>query len=146
MKTKGGQDEAVINRSQALVLGVFAAVVVALVAILAFAPEIYTGVLTPPSGRVIPIEIGFVAALTASVALLGLGVIRRWSWTFWLIVAAFLAGSLRVPASILELTKVLPESGPVWYVLLQGVVGVVQFGIGFALLRGYRKAGVWGAF
>jgi hypothetical protein len=45
----------------------------------------------------------------------------RWRWTFWLIVVAFLFGVLRVPASILELTGVLPAAGPTWYVLFQAL-------------------------
>jgi len=36
--------------------------------------------------------------------------------------------------------------GPGWYVLLQLVVGLIQFVIALAMLVGYRKAGVWGAF
>jgi hypothetical protein len=63
---------------------------------------------------------------------------------FWLIVVAFLAGILRVLGTALELAGILPESGPAWYAVFQGVVGVIQFGIGLALLRGYQRAGVWG--
>lgn len=72
--------------------------------------------------------------------------LRRWRWTFWLILVAFLAGALRVPASILELAGVIPAGTPAWYVALQGAIGIIQLGIGLALLRGYRKGGVWGAF
>jgi hypothetical protein len=35
---------------------------------------------------------------------------------------------------------------PEWYVLLQLVVGLIQFVIALAMLAGYRKAGFWGAF
>jgi hypothetical protein len=65
---------------------------------------------------------------------------------FWLILVAFLAGFLRVPASLLELVGVLPESGPTWYVLVQAAVGLVQLAIGLAMLSCFRRAGVWGAF
>ncbi len=54
------------------------------------------------------------------------------------------AGVLRVPASALELAGVLPASGPVWYVLVQAAIGLVQFAIGLAMLSGLRSAGVWG--
>jgi hypothetical protein len=30
--------------------------------------------------------------------------------------------------------------------LLQGAIGLVQLAIGLAMLVGFRKAGVWGAF
>jgi hypothetical protein len=53
---------------------------------------------------------------------------------------------LRVPASLLALTGVLPAAGPTWYVLFQALVGLLQFAIGLAMLAGYRRAGVWGDF
>ena len=134
-----------INRSQGIVLGFFAGALVSLAAILAFAPSIYANVLKVPAGA-IALEAGFLAALVAFIAFVSIGVFRRWRWMFWLIVIAFLAGTLRVPASILELTCFLPTTNPDWYVLFQGVIGVIQLAIGLALLRGYRKAGPWGAF
>ena len=134
-----------INRSQGIVLGFFAGALVSLAAILAFAPSIYANVLKVPAGA-IGLEAGFLAALVAFIAFVSIGVFRRWRWMFWLIVVAFLAGTLRVPASILELTRFLPTTNPDWYVLFQGVIGVIQLAIGLALLKGYRKAGPWGAF
>ena len=134
-----------INRSQGIVLGFFAGALVSLAAILAFAPSIYANVLKVPAGA-IALEAGFLAALVAFIAFVSIGVFRRWRWMFWLIVIAFLAGILRVPASILEWTGFLPTTKPDWYVLFQGVIGVIQLAIGLALLWGYRKAGPWGAF
>jgi hypothetical protein len=136
----------VVNRSQFLVLGFFVGVWIALVAILAFAPGIYMQTLNPPPDLRSVVEVGFLVALTALIALLAVGVLRRWRWAFWLVVVAFLAGVLRAPASILELAGVLPAGEPSWYVVFQGVLGLIQFAIGLALLRGYRRAGVWGAF
>jgi hypothetical protein len=136
----------IINRSQALVLGFFGAIWIALLLILAFAPGIYIDTLKPPPETRTLVEIGFLTALTVLIAVLVVGILRRWRWVFWLIVVAFLAGLLRVPATILELAGVLPAGGPGWYVVLQGVIGVGQFTIALALLLGYRKSGVWGAF
>lgn len=135
-----------INRSQGLVLGFFAAVVVALVVILALAPSVYGNILPLSTKSGMAIDIAFPAALIAFIALLSVAVIRRWTWIFWLLLIAFLAGVLRLPASVMELLGLLPRSGPTWYVLLQGVIGIVQFGIGLALVIGYRKGGVWGSF
>ena len=135
-----------LNRSQALVLAFFAAVWIALVCILAFAPRVYDQTLNVPPALEVPAEIGFLAIVTALIAAIVVGIVHRWRWAFWLIVVAFLAGLLRVPASILEITGTLPAAGPTWYVLLQGVIGMFQFGIGLALLIGYKKAGVWGSF
>ena len=78
--------------------------------------------------------------------LLAVGVLRRWRWTFWLILVAFGFGVLRVPLAILQLTGVLSVSTPSWYVLLQGLIGLAQFAIAFAMLVGYRRSGVWGTF
>ena len=135
-----------INRSQGLVLGFFAVVMVALVAILVYASSVYAGVLHPGLQQDRAVDVAFLTALLIFIGLLGYGVVRRWRWIFWLILIAFLAGVLRVPASALELAGVIPEQGPGWYVVFQAVVGFVQFGTGVALLIGYRKAGVWGAF
>jgi hypothetical protein len=63
-----------------------------------------------------------------------------------LILIAFLAGVLRVPVAILQLSGILAADAPRWYVTFQGLLGVLQFAIGLAMLTGYRRAGVWGAF
>jgi hypothetical protein len=135
-----------INRSQGLVLGFFLCVIAALIAILAVEPDVYDSAISPVSRPSRGTEIGFLLSLSAFISLIGLGVIRRWRWLFWLILLAFLAGALRVPASALELLGVIPTGLPAWYTVFQALVGVAQFAIGLALLRGYRRAGVWGAF
>jgi len=38
-----------------------------------------------------------------------------------------------------------PE-GPDWYIVVQGVIGVIQMGLAVAMLAGYRRSGPWGAF
>jgi hypothetical protein len=135
-----------VNRTQALVLGFFLMVLVSLVVILAVAPEVYDQALRLPPSWPRWAAIAFVAALTVFIALLSVGVLRRWRWTFWLILVAFLAGVLRVPVAMLQLTGVLAADGPAWYVVFQGLVGVVQVVIGLVMVAGYRRAGVWGAF
>jgi hypothetical protein len=135
----------IVNRIQALVLGFFAVVLAILVSIRTLAPDVYDEALQlPPNARLA--EIGFLAALTALIGLLATGVLRRWRWTFWLILVAFLAGVLRVPVAGLQLSGVLAADRPTWYVVFQGLLGVLQFAIGLAMVGGYRRAGVWGAF
>ena len=119
-------------------LGFFAVVWIALAAILALDPGVYREAL----GNV-PAAL-FLAALTVLIAVLVLGVVRRWMWAFWLILVAFLFGVLRVPASIAQLAGLLPASAPSWYEVLQGVIGLAQFVIALAMLSGYRRAGLWG--
>jgi hypothetical protein len=132
-----------VNRTQALVLGFLLLVWASLLAILAAAPEVYDQALRLPDGDRTA-RIAFLTALTSLLALLAVGVVRRWRWTFWLMLVAFLFGVLRVPVAILQLTGVLAASGPTWYVVFQGLLGVLQFAIGLVMVAGYRRAGVWG--
>jgi hypothetical protein len=134
----------IVNRTQALVLGFFVTVLGSLVVILVVAPDVYAQTLRLPDSRLRWAELAFLMALSAFIALLAIGVLRRWRWTFWLILVAFLAGVLRVPVAILQLTGVLPASAPTWYVVFQGLIGLAQLAIGLVMLAGYRRAGVWG--
>jgi hypothetical protein len=136
-----------INRTQALVLGFSLAAWVSVLVILVVAPDVYAETLKlPAGGDARPAEVAFLVALSAFLGLLGVGVVRRWRWMFWLVLVAFLAGLLRPPVSLLELAGVLPRTGPAWYVALQAAIGLVQFAIGLAMLSGFRRAGVLGAF
>ncbi|HKQ02932.1 MAG TPA: hypothetical protein VJ735_21640 [Actinomycetes bacterium] len=133
----------IVNRIQALVLGFFAVVLAILVSIRTLAPDVYDEALQlPPDVRLA--ETAFLAALTALIGLLAAGVLRRWRWTFWLILVAFLFGVLRVPVAVLQLTGVVGASTPTWYVVLQGLIGVAQLAIAVAMLVSYRRSGVWG--
>ena len=134
-----------VNRTQGLVLGFFLVVSASLVVILAAAPAVYDQALRLPPSWPWWTQIAFLVALLAFIGLLAIGVLRRWHWIFWLILVAFLSGSLRVPAAILQLTGVLHADTPAWYVGFQGLIGVVQFAIGLVMLAGYRRSGVWGA-
>ena len=136
---------AIVNRTQGLVLGFFLLVVASLVAIRAAAPEVYDQALRLPASWPRWTGTAFLLALAGLILLLAVGVMRRWRWTFWLILIAFLAGVLRVPVAILQLTGVLEADVPSWYVAFQGLIGLAQLAIGLAMLAGYRRSGVWGA-
>ncbi len=135
-----------INRTQALVLGFTLAAWLTLILILVAAPGVFAGPLRLPADASRAPELAFLIALTVFLGLLGIGVVRRWRWMFWLILVAFLAGVLRVPATALEFAGMLPMTGPGWYLLVQAAIGLVQFAIGLAMLSGFRRAGVWGPF
>ncbi|HEV2461856.1 MAG TPA: hypothetical protein VGS80_26160 [Ktedonobacterales bacterium] len=139
-----------MNRPKALVLALFAAYWVTVVIILAAARDVYDSLLPQavrsPGSNQQPAEFGTLLVLTALFALLSTGVIRGWRWTFWLILVVFLVGIVRVPAAALQLAGISARQGPGWYVVLQAVVGLIQFVIALAMLAGYRKAGIWGAF
>jgi len=142
-----GLEQLGLNRTQLLVLGFFIFAWVALVVILVAAPEVYEQLLRlPGSERKLP-TLAFLTALSVFLVLLGVGVLRRWRWTFWLVLVAFLFGGvLRVPASILQLSGVLAAAFPAWYMLLQALIGVVQVAIGLLMVVGYRREGLWGSF
>ena len=135
----------IVNRTQALVLSFFLMALGSLVVIRAAAPDVYDQALRFPPSWPRWAGIAFLLALAAFIALLAVGVLRRWHWTFWLILVAFLAGVLRVPVAILQLTGILRTSVPSWYVVFQGLIGLVQLAIGLAMLAGYRRSGLWGA-
>lgn len=136
-----------LNRTQQLVLGFSVLACVALIAILAAAPEVYEQLLRLPGGEPKLPMLAFLTALSTFLMLLGVGVVRRWRWTFWLVLVAFLIGGvLRVPASILQLREMLPTDFPAWYLMLQALIGGVQVAIGLLMVVGYRRDGVWGSF
>ncbi len=135
-----------INRTQVLVLAFLLLALLSLVVILAIAPEIYDVTLRLAGTDYRVARLTFLAGLSALLMVIAAGVVRRWRWMFWLLTAAFLAGVLRVPASLLQLLGVVPTSNPTWYVLLQALLGVIQLAVGLAMLRGYKRAGIWAAF
>ena len=134
-----------INRVQALVLGFLLTAWISRVVILVAAPEVYERRLRPLPGAQRVVEIVFVVALTAFIVLLSIGVLRRWRWMFWLILIAFLFGVLRIPVAVLQISGQMRPDGPLWYVILQGVIGLVQVLIALAMILGYRRSGVWGS-
>jgi hypothetical protein len=115
-----------------------------LVVIRAAAPDVYDQAVSFPPSWPRWTKTIFLLALAAFLALVSIGVLRRWRWIFWLILVAFLAGALRVPAAALQLTDVVPTPLPNWYVVFQGLIGLVQLAIGLALLTEYRRSGAWG--
>jgi len=129
-----------INRTQALVLGFFLLVWTSLVAIFLAAPEVYYRAMKLSSAGVNHL---FLVGISAFISLLGIGVMRCWRWTFWLIAIAFLFGVLRVPVTFLRLKGRLPADGPTWYVVHQGFLGLVQFAIALFMLTGYRRPIQW---
>jgi hypothetical protein len=134
-----------LTRTQALVIGFLGLAWLGLVVILLVEPSIYDRQLNLPPEQGTAGELVFLASLSCLIALVIVGVLRRWRWMFWLLLVANLAGVLRAGASALQLIGVLPTNGPTWYVVFQAAIGVVQFAIGLLMLADYRRAGIWGA-
>jgi hypothetical protein len=136
-----------INRTQGLVLAFFAFAWVALVVMLAVSPAVREVTLRRIPGTGTPVTVAFLAGLLGFLTVLAIGVLRRWRWIFWLILVAFAAGLARVPIAVLELSGRMAPEGPEWYIVVQGVIGVIQMGLAVAMLAGYRRSGQpWGAF
>jgi hypothetical protein len=133
------------NRRQALVLTFVLVAWLSLVALSVLAQSQYLRALRlePDDGQ---IGLAAFAGITLLIGFVSLGVVRRWRWLFWLILIAFLAGSVRLVVSLLELAGVVPASMPVWYSAYQGCLGIVQVIIALLMLRGYWHAGICGAF
>lgn len=147
IRTEGAltKDMRSLSRTQLLVIGFFALAWLSVVVLLVLRPDVYDEALRlgEASGA---IQLAAVGMITALIAFLTVGVIRRWRWTFWLVMVAFLAGVLRVPVSVLQLTGVLHADVPTWYLAYQGTLGIAQFILGALMVLGYRRAGLWGAF
>jgi MYXO-CTERM domain-containing protein len=135
-----------INRTQGLVLAFFVVAWTALVAMAALSADVRDVLVDRMPGSGAPIVVGFLAWLLGFLGLLAIAVLRRRRWAFWLILVAFGAGFLRVPVAVLQLSGRMAPEGPDWYVVVQGVVGVVQVAIALAMYAGYRRSGPWGAF
>ena len=139
-----------MNGAKVLVLALFAGYWVFLVVLLVAARGFYDSQLPQavrlPGNDQWPVEIGALLVATVLFAVLSIGIIRSWRWTFWLILIVFLVGIVRVPAAALQLTGIVPRQDPAWSAALQVVLGLIQFAIALAMLVGYRKAGVWAPF
>jgi hypothetical protein len=71
------------------------------------------------------------------------GVMRHWRWLFRLILIAFGFSILQIPATILQLTGVIPDSFPVWYSLYRMGVALFQAVIAVWMIYTYQHYGVW---
>ncbi len=136
-----------MNPIKAVVIALFAAYWIVVVVLLVAARPVFDQVLDQQvrvSGDHRPAEVATVLVLNALLSVLSVGIVRGWRWTFWLILVVFLAGILRVPTAVLELSGKISTQAPAWYVGLTAMVGLIQFCIAVAMLLGYRRAGIWG--
>lgn len=110
------------------------------------APSIYTNTLllasSPADRYPLPVTL-FLAAILMFIAILLVGVVRHWRWLFWLLLIAFAAMVLEIPATTLQLTGVLPNLFPVWYSLCRMGVAIIAVLIAIWMMRIYQHHGVW---
>jgi hypothetical protein len=142
-------DQQVIRqRLEQVLIAFFAACALFILLVYIATPSIITQALirTPsPTDRYPLIATVFMLALLSLIAIVIVGVVRHWRWLFWLLLIAFGFSILQVPATILELTGVLPNPIPVplWYSLSRTGVALVEVGIAVWMVRIYRQYGVW---
>ena len=110
------------------------------------APSIYSATLlliaSPTERYPLPVTL-FLVALLAFIAILIAGIVRHWRWLFWLLMIAFAAMVLEIPATILQLSGILPNLFPVWYSLCRMGVACIAVLIAIWMARVYRQHGVW---
>jgi hypothetical protein len=134
------------RRLQIGVIAFFAVVALSLVVIYVLRPEVYTQALGARVQATEPhplIATMFCTAILIFIALLIVGVLRRWRWIYWLLALAFVLSALQVPAGALELAGVLPNPFPAWYTIYRSVIAVGELALGIWLLVVWRRWGVW---
>jgi hypothetical protein len=85
----------------------------------------------------------FLVAILLLIVLLVVGVLRRWRWLFWLVMAAFIAEMIALPIDALQLAGVMPLMYPVWYTIVRLAVSSLQIAIGGWMIWLYLRCGVW---
>src|SRR5689334_23429695 len=115
-----------------VLVGFFALAATSLVVIYLLAPAIFVETLfqTPDPARVRSAPLTLFLLLVLGIIGLGIvGVLRRWRWIWWLLLLAFTASALEIPAIALELAGALPLAVPPWYALLRMLVSAGLVGI-----------------
>lgn len=85
----------------------------------------------------------FMVAILLFVALLGVGVQRRWRWLFWGVLIAFCFEIIAVPIDALQLAGNMPLMYPGWYTSVRLAVSILQIAIGSWMIWLYLRCGVW---
>ena len=146
MSTNSNRQEVLRQRLERVLIAFFLLATLFLLVVYIAAPSIYTNTLllasSPADRYPLPITL-FLVALLAFIGVLLVGIVRRWRWLFWLLLIAFGAMVLEIPATVLQLTGVLPNLFPVWYSLCRMGVAMLAVLIALWMVRIYRHHGVW---
>jgi hypothetical protein len=136
-----------VQRLSAVIIAFFVLAALSALAVYFADPAIYTKVLmlesTTADRYPLPATL-FLVALLIFITVLIYGVLHHWRWLFWLLLIANSFSILEVPATILQLTGVIPDPYPVWYSLYRMSIAVIQVGIAVWMIRIYYHYGVWG--
>lgn len=139
-------EQRLLRRLQGTLLAFFLLAVLFLVVVYVAAPSIYTSTLLlkpstteryPAAARLLLVGIGGFLAIVMT------GVLRHWRWVFWLVPVAFSGMILAIPATVLQLTGILPALFPLWYSLCRMGIALMQAVIAAWMIQIYRHHGVW---
>jgi predicted MFS family arabinose efflux permease len=134
------------RRLQGTLLAFFLLAALVLMVVYVAAPSLYTSTLLlrlspaepyPAAATLLLVGVG------GFLAIVMVGVLRRWRWVFWLVLVAFGGMILDIPATILQLTGILPGLFPLWYSLCRMGASLIAVGIFVWMLQIYRRHGVW---
>ena len=126
--------------------GFFLLAALLLVVVYVAAPSIYTNTLSlmpSPTGRSPAAATLLLVGVGVFLAIVMIGVLRRWRWVFWLVLVAFGGMILDLPVTLLQLTGILPALFPVWYSLCRIGASLIAVGIAVWMLQLYQRHGVW---
>jgi cell division protein FtsW (lipid II flippase) len=135
-----------LRRLERVLIAFFLLAALSLLVVYFADPSIYTKTLTLESTTTdrysLPATL-FLVGILVFITVLMVGVMRHWRWLFWLILIAFGFSILQIPATILQLTGVIPDSFPVWYSLYRMGVALFQAVIAVWMIYIYQHYGVW---
>ncbi len=135
-----------VQRLSAVIIAFFVLAALSLVVVNFIDPTIYAKVLKLDAATTDRYPVSstlFFVALLIFIAFLIFGVTKHWHWLFWLLLLANGFSILEVPATILQLTGVIPDPYPVWYSLYRMCIAILQVGIAIWMVRIYFQYGVW---
>jgi hypothetical protein len=135
-------EQRLYRRLQRILLAFFLLAALFLVGVYVAAPSIYTNTLSPTE-RYPAVATLLLVGLGVFLAILMIGVVRQWRWVFWFVLVAFGGMILDIPATILQLTGILPGLFPVWYSLCRMGASMVAVVIAVWMLQIYWRHGVW---
>jgi hypothetical protein len=141
------QQKLTIQRLSAIIIAFFVLAALSVLVVYFIDPGIYAKVLKlePTTTDRYPFASTlFLIALLIFIAILIFGVTKHWHWLFWPLLIANSFSILEVPATIFQLTGVVPDPYPVWYSLYRMSIAVLQVGIAIWMIRIYFRYGVWG--
>jgi predicted MFS family arabinose efflux permease len=147
MSTNNLHQKVLASRLQRVLVAFFLLATLFLLVVYFVTPSIYTDTLmlqSTPADRYPLAATLFLVGIVVFIAILVVGVVRHWRWLFWLLLIAFTAMILEIPATILQLTGVIASLFPVWYSLCRMGVSLIAVGIAGWMWYIYRHYGVWG--